>query len=50
MGPRKRDDFDDDAETVLAPKIERPSTSGASFALVVADGPDRGKSFVVAPG
>jgi two-component system response regulator HydG len=45
-----RDDFDDEAETLLAPKIERPTAAGASFALTVAEGPDLGKSFTIAPG
>src|SRR3954464_7777727 len=43
------DDFDN-VETVLAPKIDKPSSAGASFALVVVEGPDAGKSFVIAPG
>src|ERR1700722_104297 len=47
------EDFDD-VETVLAPKVARPGAAGASagatFALTVVEGPDRGKSFTIAPG
>jgi DNA-binding NtrC family response regulator len=43
------DDFDN-VETAIAPKVDKPSSAGASFALVVVEGPDAGKSFVIAPG
>ncbi len=42
------DDFDN-VETVLAPKVQRPA-AGPAFALTVVEGPESGKSFVIAPG
>ena len=42
------DDFDD-VKTVLAPKVARPPSTAAAFALTVVEGPDTGKSFVIAP-
>ena len=42
------DDFDD-VKTVLAPKITRPASAAPTFALTVVEGPDTGKSFVIAP-
>jgi DNA-binding NtrC family response regulator len=41
------DDFDDQVETVLAKKVERASTSAATFALTILAGPERGKSYVL---
>ena len=43
------DDFDD-VETVLAPKVARPGSLGATFSLTVTEGPDTGTSFTIAPG
>src|SRR4051812_39577538 len=42
------DDLDDEVETAIARKVERPSAQGASYALVVVGGPDTGASFGIA--
>ena len=44
----EHDEFE--VDTLLAPKVARPSEGAASFALTVAEGPDLGQRFVVAPG
>jgi two-component system, NtrC family, response regulator HydG len=49
MNANEDSDFDD-ADTVLARKIERPSDAGASYALMVVSGADQGTSFNIAPG
>src|SRR5260221_8772661 len=43
------DDFSD-VETVLAPKVARPGSLGATFSLTVTEGADTGTSFTIAPG
>ncbi len=43
-------DFDDEAETLLAPRLGGPKTSGASFALTVIAGPDKGATITLSPG
>jgi DNA-binding NtrC family response regulator len=43
------DDFDD-VETVLAPKVARPTAGGSTFAITVIEGPDAPRSIVIAPG
>ncbi|MFT3769805.1 MAG: sigma 54-interacting transcriptional regulator [Minicystis sp.] len=43
------DEFDD-VETVLAPKVPRAAGGGATYSLTVIEGPDAGKSLVIAPG
>ena len=50
MAARSSDDFEDEVETAIAPKVERPSATAASYALVVVAGPDLGKSYLIAAG
>jgi DNA-binding NtrC family response regulator len=50
MTARSSDDFEDEVETAIAPKVERPTATAASYALVVVAGPDVGKSFLIAAG
>jgi DNA-binding NtrC family response regulator len=44
----ERDEFE--VDTLLAPKLAQPSAGAASFALTVVEGPDAGRSLLVAPG
>ncbi|APR88559.1 Response regulator of zinc sigma-54-dependent two-component system [Minicystis rosea] len=43
----ERDEFE--VDTLLAPKVARPAAGASSFALTVIEGPDLGKTFLVAP-
>lgn len=49
MDQRDKDGFED-AKTLLAPRVARPSATEASYRLVIIEGPDRGQSFTIAAG